>query len=190
MYNLALYLLFSNTLNNPAGTDRNFGFAATAVAERLIGHDRDHPWLTLGLNVTGSYLQYLNVSPVGAPPTAPSTILGDSGAISGVGNATLSFLYAGKTPQLQLWAEGYGSFASGTPGTGSTGNRLPGGSIVVGGGAGGVTGNIPFGSHGYNILTIGGFVGDRYERDQVGSSVTQSNQVYVGGGFGYARRFW
>ena len=190
MYNVALYVLLSNTFNNPPGTDRNFGFTATAVAERLIGPDRDHPWLTLGLNLTGSYLQYLNISPVGAPPTVPSTVLGDSGAVGGVGNATFSFLYAGKTPRLQLWAEGYGSYASGTPETDSTGTRLPGGSIVVGGGAGGVTGNIPFGAHGYNILTIGGFVGDRYERDQVGSSVTQSSQVYVGGGVGYARRFW
>jgi RHS repeat-associated protein len=190
MYNLALYLLFSNTLNNPAGTDRNFGFTATAVAERLIGRDRDHPWLTLGLNVTGSYLQYLNVSPVGAPPTAPSTVLGDSGAVGGVGNATLSFLYAGKTPRLQIWAEGYGSYASGTPGHDSTGAPLPGGSIVVGGGAGGVTGNIPLTANGYNILTIGAFAGDRYERDQVGSSVTQSSQLYIGGGAGFARRFW
>jgi RHS repeat-associated protein len=196
MYNLALYLLLGNTFNNPAGTDRNLGFTATFAAERLFGSDsegkpdRDHPWLTLGLNVTGSYLQYLNVSPVGAPPTAPSTVLGDSGTIGGVGNATLSFLYAGKTPRLQIWGEGYGSFASGYAGTDSTGTRLPGGSIAVGGGGGGVTGNIPFGAHGYNILTFGGFAGGRYERDQVGSSVTQSSQLYIGGGLGFARRFW
>lgn len=190
MYNLALYLLGSRTFNNPAGTDPNYGFAATAVAERLIGPDRDHPWLTLGLNATGSYLQYLNVSPVGAPPTAPSAVLGDSGTVGGVGNATLSFLYGeGKTPRLQIWAEGYGSYASGTPGTDAAGTRVPG-SIVVGGGAGGVTGNIPFGAHGYNILTIGGFAGGRYERDQVGSSITESRQLYFGGGLGYARRFW
>jgi RHS repeat-associated protein len=189
MYNVALYLLFSNLINNPTGRDGNFGFTATGVLERLIGPDRDHPWLTLGLNVTGSYLQYLNVSGVGAPPTVPSVVLGDSGAIGGVGNATLSFLYAGKTPRLQIWGEGYGSYASGNSGTDSAGNRS-GGSIVVGGGAGGVTGNIPFGAHGYNIFTIGAFVGGRYERDQVGSWVTQSSQVYAGAGAGYARRFW
>lgn len=190
MYNVALYLLFSNTFNNPSGKDGNFGFAATAVAERLIGRDRDHPWLTLGLNITGTYLKYLNVSPVGAPPTVPTTVLNDSGGVGGVGNATVSLLYAGKTPRLQLWGEVYGSYATGTPGQDATGAQLPNGNIAVGGGAGGALVNIPLGAHGYNILTIGGFVGDRYERDQVGSSVTQSSQVYAGGGVGFARRFW
>jgi hypothetical protein len=188
MYNIALYLLFSNLFNNPTGRDGNFGFTAIAVAERLIGPDRDHPWLTLGVNGIVSYLQYPVVGGVGAPSTVPSVVLGDSFGVGGVGNATVSLLYAGKTPRLQLWGEAYGSYASGPPGTDTAGNRS-GGSIVVLGGAGGAAGNIPFGAHGYNIFTIGAFVGDRYERDQVGSSVTNSSQVYVGGGLGYARRF-
>ena len=184
MYNEALYLVVTGTFPGP-----HLGFAATAVGERLIG-EHDTPWLTLGLNISGSYLSYLNVSPVGAPPMAPSTNLNDSLTGGGVANATFSLLYKGKTPQLQLWAEGFGSYSSGTPGRDpGTGAVLPSGNIAVGGGGGGVTYNRPFGANGYNILTLGVFAGGRYERDQVGSTVTQSSQLYLGGGAGFARRF-
>jgi hypothetical protein len=192
MYNLAAFVLLGNTWGqNPPGTGNgNFGATAILGAERLFGPDRDHPRLTLGGNLTGSYLNYLAVSSTGQPPTAPSTNLSDGLTGGAVANATVSLFYAGKTPRLVLWGEGYGSYASGHSETDATGTRQPGGSILIGGGSVGAVGNLPFGANGSNILTLGVFGGGRAERDQIGPSVTNSTQGYWGAGAGYARRFW
>jgi RHS repeat-associated protein len=185
MYNLSAYVLLGNAVGqNPNGKAGDFGATGILVAERLIGPDRDHPWLTLGGNVTAGYLHYLSISPPGQPETT-STNVSDSYNVGGVGNATFSFLYAGKTPRLQLWGEGYGSYAGGSTETGQSG-----GNVTVAGGGGGIVSNTPFGSNGWNILTIGVFAGGRYERDQIGPTDYHSTQTYWGAGVGFARRFW
>jgi RHS repeat-associated protein len=185
-YNLSAYALLGNASGqNPSGTSGNFGATGILAGEGLFGGpDRDHPWFTLGANFTAGYLHYLSISPPGQPDTN-STNVSDSYNVGGTLNATFSFLYAGKTPRLQAWAEGYGSHASGSSESGQ-----PGGSISIGGGGAGLVSNTPFGPNGWNILTIGIFGGGRSERDNVGSNHSDSNQYYFGAGVGFARRFW
>ena len=184
--NFSGYALVGNGVGqNPNGKTGDFGATGIFAYERLIGgNDRDHPLLTLGGNVTGSYLQYLSIGPPGQP-AATSTNVSDAATVGGTGNATLSFLYAGKTPRLQLWGEGYGSHTWSSTETG----QQPG-SVSVGGGGAGVVSNTSFGTNGWNIFTIGLFVGGRYENDKIGNIDYQSSQLYWGGGVGFARRFW
>jgi RHS repeat-associated protein len=185
-YNLSAYALFGNASGqDPSGKSGDFGATGILAGEGLIGGpDRDHPFLTLGGNFTAGYLHYLSISPPGQPETN-STNVSDSYNVGGTLNATLSFLYSGKTPRLQLWGEGYGSYATGKSESGE-----PGGSVTIGGGGAGIVSNTSFGANGWNILTIGIFGGDRFERDQIGTTHSDSNQYYLGAGVGFAHRFW
>ncbi len=185
-FNVAGYALLGDAFGqNPSGKSGDFGATGIVVGEGLIGgKTRDYPWLTIGGNLTAGYLHYLSISPPGQPETN-STNVSNSYSVGGTLNATFSFLYSGKTPRLQLWAEGYGSYA-----TGGSESGQPGGNITIGGGGAGIVSNTPFGANGWNILTIGLFGGDRFERDRIGPTRYDSNQSYLGAGVGFARRFW
>jgi hypothetical protein len=189
MYNFGAYALAGNTWGqNPAGVGgANATFLGTLVAERLVG-SRESPWLTVGGNVSGGYLEYASVSPPTLPPLSSTSLTG-AGTGSAVVNATLGLLYSGKTPQFNLWGEAYGSYLSGTPYTPHGGGSLPSGRIVVVGGSLGATANIPLGRGGLNVLSVGAFLGARREWDWVGTSLTTSTSLYIGGGGGFARRF-
>jgi len=200
MFNVSTLLLGGVILGqNPTGVSGGSGtFSGTVGAERLFGPDRDHPLLTLGIAGTYLYQQYAAIAALGQPPSATnSTSLTNASGVTGVGNATLGFFYRGQTPILNLWAEFYASYLSGTPYTPPGGVPLPSGESSAVGGTAGVTVNIPIGAGRRNILTLGGFGGVRQQWDTIGppagstggSTTFGSTSGYGGGGIGYAHRF-
>jgi RHS repeat-associated protein len=191
--NIALYALGGNVWGqNPDGVQGGNATATfTGVFEALLfGKTRDYSVLNIGVDVTGGVQQY---SQLGVPGRANTDIAPVPLKLAGIGNfvlnSTLNLFYSGKTPMLNLWAEGYAGIQSAAPSSPSSGGPVAFGRAITAGVTGGAAINLPFGPQGLNVLTLGMFLGNKFEWDLLGQTLFQTSQLYGGLGGGFAKRF-